>query len=84
MEKRDELTIGPKAEEIRPSLLSKSSQKCQLCNEKPHKYKCGRCDVLYCSLSCFKSEKSHGECYESFCKDQVEANLKDLHVSKKV
>ena len=56
---------------------------CQICDFQQHMYKCPRCNVLYCTLVCFKS-KRHGDCYEMFCKDQVEANLKDVHVSKQL
>ncbi|XP_078667629.1 zinc finger HIT domain-containing protein 3-like [Branchiostoma floridae x Branchiostoma belcheri] len=30
---------------------------CEVCSEQPPKYRCPRCDVRYCSLTCFKLHK---------------------------
>ncbi|XP_028160441.1 zinc finger HIT domain-containing protein 2-like [Ostrinia furnacalis] len=51
-----------------------SQNVCGLCNEKSSKYCCPRCNVLYCSLDCYKSEK-HLTCSESFYKDCVNEEL---------
>ncbi|KAG7528231.1 hypothetical protein FFLO_06320 [Filobasidium floriforme] len=36
---------------------------CQVCHEKPQKYRCPVCSAPYCSVGCYKShkEKSHGD-----------------------
>lgn len=43
---------------------------CQICNSAASKYCCPRCNILYCSLSCYKSEQ-HGQCSESFYRENV-------------
>ncbi|XP_022831652.1 zinc finger HIT domain-containing protein 2 [Spodoptera litura] len=54
---------------------SKISQNiCGLCDENPSKYCCPRCEVFYCSLDCYKSEK-HLQCSESFYRDCVNSEL---------
>ncbi|CAR21914.1 Hit1p [Lachancea thermotolerans CBS 6340] len=35
------------------------SAKCEICNQEPSKYKCPKCAVRYCSLSCFKDQEKH-------------------------
>eukprot|EP00058_Branchiostoma_floridae_P005506 XP_002590994.1 hypothetical protein BRAFLDRAFT_113877 [Branchiostoma floridae] len=30
---------------------------CEVCSEQPPKYRCPRCEVRYCSLTCFKQHK---------------------------
>ncbi|CUS21381.1 LAQU0S03e01266g1_1 [Lachancea quebecensis] len=35
------------------------SAKCEICCEEPSKYKCPKCAVRYCSLSCFKNQEKH-------------------------
>ncbi|XP_038213299.1 zinc finger HIT domain-containing protein 2 [Zerene cesonia] len=47
---------------------------CGLCEQNNSKYSCPRCDVLYCSLNCYKAEK-HLQCSESFYKDCVNQEL---------
>lgn len=36
----------------------------------PQKYSCPRCNILYCSVNCYKSE-AHLQCSETFYKDCV-------------
>ncbi|XP_058825563.1 zinc finger HIT domain-containing protein 2 [Topomyia yanbarensis] len=43
---------------------------CKICNAAPSKYCCPRCNVLYCSLSCYKSTL-HQQCSEGFYKENV-------------
>ncbi|XP_050667781.1 zinc finger HIT domain-containing protein 2 isoform X1 [Leptidea sinapis] len=50
---------------------------CGLCNKNPSKYCCPKCEELYCSLECYKSEK-HIECSENFYKDCVNLELSSL------
>lgn len=35
---------------------------CAICTNVPSKYKCPKCKIPYCSLSCFKSHKDSPEC----------------------
>ncbi|XP_041971634.1 zinc finger HIT domain-containing protein 2 [Aricia agestis] len=50
------------------------SEICGLCNKNKSKYCCPRCEVLYCSLDCYKSEK-HMQCSESFYRECVNDEL---------
>ncbi|XP_055643703.1 zinc finger HIT domain-containing protein 2 [Toxorhynchites rutilus septentrionalis] len=43
---------------------------CKICNISPFKYCCPRCNILYCSLVCYKAE-SHTQCSESFYRENV-------------
>jgi len=40
------------------SLASSQEDKCQVCHQKAKKYKCPACQILYCSLDCFKLHKT--------------------------
>ncbi|XP_046963905.1 uncharacterized protein LOC124532846 isoform X2 [Vanessa cardui] len=53
---------------------SKQTRLCGLCDAKPSKYCCPRCEVFYCSLDCYKSEKHEG-CSESFYREYVNEEL---------
>ncbi|XP_023942047.1 zinc finger HIT domain-containing protein 2 [Bicyclus anynana] len=61
------------------NLKSKADRLCGLCNETVSKYCCPRCEVFYCSLDCYKSEK-HSQCSESFYRECVNEELSSLHV----
>ncbi|XP_052096229.1 zinc finger HIT domain-containing protein 2-like [Mytilus californianus] len=54
---------------------------CKLCLTTKAKYTCPRCNVQYCSLECYKSEK-HLECSENFYKECFVEGLKDFDSSK--
>nr|XP_026490773.1 zinc finger HIT domain-containing protein 2 [Vanessa tameamea] len=56
------------------SSTSKQTRLCGLCDEKPSKYCCPRCEIFYCSLECYKSEKHEG-CSESFYRECVNEEL---------
>ncbi|KAJ8711137.1 hypothetical protein PYW07_008379 [Mythimna separata] len=57
------------------SKTSKINQNvCGICEDKQSKYCCPRCEVFYCSLDCYKSEK-HQQCSESFYRDCVNDEL---------
>ncbi|XP_058445623.1 zinc finger HIT domain-containing protein 2 [Malaya genurostris] len=43
---------------------------CKICNNAPSKYCCPRCNILYCSLVCYKSTL-HQQCSEGFYKENV-------------
>lgn len=47
-----------------------SNSPCAFCVRKVSKYTCPRCNVRYCSSSCYKSDK-HSQCSELFYKDCV-------------
>ena len=49
---------------------SESNSPCALCVKKVSKYTCPRCNVRYCSSTCYKSDK-HLQCSELFYKDCV-------------
>ncbi|WWC91059.1 uncharacterized protein L201_006000 [Kwoniella dendrophila CBS 6074] len=43
---------------------------CGICRKKEFKYTCPRCNILYCSLECFRDD-SHIQCSEPFYKSTV-------------
>lgn len=47
---------------------------CFSCDNALAKYFCPRCNIPYCSLDCYRSEK-HGQCSETFYKDCVTQEL---------
>lgn len=49
---------------------AKSSTTCNICNTNDSVYVCPRCNIPYCSLSCYR-DKKHLTCSESFYKTQV-------------
>ncbi|CAG5047589.1 unnamed protein product [Parnassius apollo] len=51
---------------------------CGICNSNVSKYCCPRCEIFYCSLDCYKSEK-HLDCSESFYRDCVNEELSYYH-----
>lgn len=56
---------------------------CSFCLKNAAKYTCPRCNMLYCSANCYKSE-AHSECSESFYKDCFMEGLKNMDNSKDV
>lgn len=42
-------------------------------------YKCKKCNIDYCSISCFKGS-NHQSCYEEFCKENVIENMKNSKI----
>ncbi|KAF9101686.1 Zinc finger HIT domain-containing protein 2 [Mortierella sp. GBA35] len=48
---------------------------CGICRTQPFKYICPRCNLRYCSLTCYK-DQSHVQCTESFYKSSVMSELK--------
>ncbi|KAI9302488.1 hypothetical protein BJ944DRAFT_242320 [Cunninghamella echinulata] len=51
---------------------------CYVCQKVTSKYICPRCNLRYCSLACYKDQKQHGSCTESFYKDNVLAEMESL------
>lgn len=54
---------------------------CSLCNHNLSKYCCPRCDALYCSLKCYKSQK-HFKCSEEFYKECITKELEGGEVDE--
>lgn len=59
--------------------MSNKVQICEICVKNPSKYCCPKCNIVYCSLDCYKSEK-HLRCSEQFYKAAVIEELKDQNV----
>ncbi|XP_072934256.1 zinc finger HIT domain-containing protein 2 [Epargyreus clarus] len=58
-----------------------NSRLCGICEETTSKYCCPRCDIFYCSLDCYKSEK-HSECSEDFYRDCINEELASHNVDE--
>ncbi|XP_055606964.1 zinc finger HIT domain-containing protein 2 [Uranotaenia lowii] len=43
---------------------------CQICKAVESKYCCPRCNILYCSLTCYRSQQ-HSQCSETFYRENV-------------
>ncbi|KAI0675911.1 hypothetical protein C8Q78DRAFT_963923 [Trametes maxima] len=54
---------------------SVSTVPCTICRRQFSRYTCPRCNIPYCSLVCFRSEK-HANCSESFYRKEVELDVK--------
>ncbi|KAH8103826.1 hypothetical protein BXZ70DRAFT_665420 [Cristinia sonorae] len=48
---------------------------CNICRRQFSRYTCPKCNIPYCSLTCFRSE-THSECSESFYKKELETQIK--------
>jgi len=53
---------------------------CGLCKSNDAKYQCPRCNIMYCSLPCYKSQ-AHIKCSEGFYRDCVMNELKSHGLS---
>lgn len=51
------------------------------CNSNLSQYKCPRCSINYCSLTCFK-DPSHIKCTEKFYQDQIRETLKSEKITE--
>ncbi|KAF9318312.1 hypothetical protein BG003_011411 [Podila horticola] len=60
---------------IRKQATASNATPCGICKSQPFKYICPRCNLRYCSLTCYK-DKSHIQCTESFYKSSVMSELK--------
>ncbi|KAF9480531.1 hypothetical protein BDN70DRAFT_905729 [Pholiota conissans] len=47
---------------------------CRLCRRQFAKYTCPKCNVPYCSLTCFRSQ-AHTQCSEGFYKKEIESDI---------
>lgn len=52
---------------------------CLVCRKQFSQYTCPRCNLRYCSLPCYKSHSAR--CLESFNRDNVVAEMRDLSAS---
>ncbi|XP_046717957.1 zinc finger HIT domain-containing protein 2 [Silurus meridionalis] len=67
--------LTPAAEDQNSSSSSLSVRPCGLCLSEPARYTCPRCNVPYCSLSCYRGS-SHTACSEQFYKECVSQELR--------
>ncbi|KAI0046486.1 hypothetical protein FA95DRAFT_1606853 [Auriscalpium vulgare] len=51
-----------------------STPLCGVCRRQFSRYTCPRCNLLYCSLQCFRSEM-HSQCSEPFYRTQLETDI---------
>uniref|UniRef100_A0A182TCY5 HIT-type domain-containing protein n=1 Tax=Anopheles melas TaxID=34690 RepID=A0A182TCY5_9DIPT len=51
-----------------------NEESCKICFNKNAKYNCPRCNILYCSVQCYKSQQ-HLECSEGFYRENVVEEL---------
>ncbi|KAF4523227.1 hypothetical protein B566_EDAN011765 [Ephemera danica] len=56
------------------SSSSSDDKSCKICKQIPGKYVCPRCNVLYCSVTCYRSEE-HSSCSEEFYRHCVQEEL---------
>ncbi|XP_041373051.1 zinc finger HIT domain-containing protein 2-like [Gigantopelta aegis] len=72
--------LGLENSDINESLSKQNQEICSLCLKESSRYTCPRCNVRYCSLACYRSEK-HGGCSEAFYHDCVVEDLADTAAS---
>ncbi|KAI9062579.1 hypothetical protein FKP32DRAFT_1573971 [Trametes sanguinea] len=58
-----------------PPTESVTTIPCAICRRQFSRYTCPRCNIPYCSLVCFRSEK-HADCSESFYRKVIEEDVK--------
>ncbi|EIW79088.1 hypothetical protein CONPUDRAFT_145257 [Coniophora puteana RWD-64-598 SS2] len=51
-------------------------QPCGICRRQFARYACPTCNLLYCSLTCFRSE-THSQCSEGFYRKEIESGIKN-------
>uniref|UniRef100_A0A182ME12 HIT-type domain-containing protein n=1 Tax=Anopheles culicifacies TaxID=139723 RepID=A0A182ME12_9DIPT len=51
-----------------------NEQVCKICGTKEAKYNCPRCNMMYCSVQCYKAQQ-HLECSEGFYRENVVQEL---------
>ncbi|WWC63867.1 uncharacterized protein I303_106472 [Kwoniella dejecticola CBS 10117] len=50
------------------------SKICGICRKRESRYTCPRCNILYCSLDCFRDE-SHAQCSEPFYRSTILSSI---------
>ncbi|XP_050085059.1 zinc finger HIT domain-containing protein 2 [Anopheles aquasalis] len=51
-----------------------TAENCKICADKTAKYNCPRCNILYCSVACYRSP-NHLECSEGFYRENIVEEL---------
>lgn len=54
---------------------------CEICFKHKSQYTCPKCNILYCSLNCYRNQIKHLSCSEHFYQDQVINELKSCQIS---
>ncbi|KAH9491879.1 hypothetical protein Btru_029762 [Bulinus truncatus] len=72
-----EVKLMPESSQITELSVSSGKVTCQICLLSKSKYTCPRCNLSYCSVPCYQSEK-HVGCSEAFYKDWVVNELKEM------
>ncbi|KAI8058492.1 hypothetical protein BDF22DRAFT_739906 [Syncephalis plumigaleata] len=54
---------------------------CGICQIQTARYTCPRCNLHYCSLTCYRGDE-HNACSEGFYKEQLVTELKNTHSSQ--
>ncbi|KAF8262240.1 hypothetical protein EI94DRAFT_1688271 [Lactarius quietus] len=57
-----------------PDLPDDKTPFCGICRRQFSRYTCPRCNLLYCSLSCFRAE-THSQCSEPFYRNQLASDI---------
>ncbi|KZT72024.1 hypothetical protein DAEQUDRAFT_763498 [Daedalea quercina L-15889] len=65
---------GPADVKTRPAAET-TTLPCAICRRQFSRYTCPRCNIPYCSLTCFRSE-SHAECSETFYRKEIESDVR--------
>ncbi|KAI8816454.1 uncharacterized protein EV422DRAFT_545243 [Fimicolochytrium jonesii] len=73
----DSIRLRPASEE-EPS--QQETKICKICQRQFAPYTCPRCNLQYCSVACYKSEK-HSVCTELFYKDNINNELQGKRAS---
>uniref|UniRef100_A0A1B0FNQ9 HIT-type domain-containing protein n=1 Tax=Glossina morsitans morsitans TaxID=37546 RepID=A0A1B0FNQ9_GLOMM len=58
-----------------------STENCQICFKAQFKYTCPRCNIIYCSVACYKAEQ-HLKCSEEFYKQCIQDELTSTPANK--
>ncbi|XP_062870098.1 zinc finger HIT domain-containing protein 2 [Trichomycterus rosablanca] len=67
--------LTPAGDDEHRGSSSSSPRPCGLCVVQPARYTCPRCNVPYCSLSCYRGD-AHTSCSEDFYRECVSQELK--------
>lgn len=54
--------------------MENEDKMCKICNTNPFKYVCPRCNVVYCSVVCYKAV-THSDCSEAFYKECIKEHV---------
>ncbi|KAH9840290.1 uncharacterized protein C8Q71DRAFT_805910 [Rhodofomes roseus] len=68
-------TPAPTDIQTQPATETTSSLPCAICRRQFSRYTCPKCNIPYCSLTCFRSE-THAGCSESFYRKEIESDVR--------